>query len=166
MGLMWFFFDAEEFIFDQQRDKDYWFLGSRAFARAYATEKRDYSYKWGILLDMVGDKHLELYQEKNSYNWEDTRPLVKEIWGIAKELGVREFKPYRVHEIRDDHVPLHDEGGIPVIDIIDFDYPRRGTRVNYWHTTKDVLENCSGESLAKVSWVVLEWLKRMEDDGS
>jgi hypothetical protein len=36
--------------------------------------------------------------------------------------------------------------------VIDFDYPA-------WHTTADVPENCSGESLAKVGWVILEWLK-------
>jgi hypothetical protein len=37
--------------------------------------------------------------------------------------------------------------------LIDFDYA-------YWHTTGDIPENCSGESLAKVGWVVFEWMRR------
>ncbi len=42
-------------------------------------------------------------------------------------------------------------GGIPAIDIIDFEYP-------YWHTARDLPENCSGESLAQVGRVVTAWL--------
>jgi hypothetical protein len=74
---------------------------------------------------------------------------------------VKEFIPRVRHDIRDDHLMLHDIAKIPTCDIIDFDYPKPGAR-SYWHTTKDIPENCSGLSLAKVGWVVLEWLKRVD----
>jgi hypothetical protein len=100
---------------------------------------------------MIGDADLQLYQERNSTWWRDTRPLVDEIWATARRLGVREFIPRRKHEVRDDHLPLHNIGKIPTCDIIDFDYPA-------WHTQADTPERCSALSLAKVGWVLREWL--------
>jgi hypothetical protein len=84
-------------------------------------------------------------------NWPDTVPIVREVWGTARRLGVREFIHRPGTEVRDDHLPLHDIGGISCIDIIDFDYP-------HWHTEADVPENCSGASLEKVGRVALAWL--------
>ena len=103
-------------------------------------------------MDMVGDADLQIYQERNSMWWRDTRPLVADIWNKARQLGVREFVPQKRHEIRDDHLPLHNIAKIPACDIIDFDYP-------YWHTQADAPAQCSALSLAKVGWVMHEWLK-------
>jgi hypothetical protein len=93
--------------------------------------------------------------------WKDTRPLVVDIWNTAEKLGVKEFIPRRKHEVRDDHLPLRNIGKIPTCDIIDFDYPR-SPRNAYWHTTADTPERCSALSLAKVGWVLQEWLKQVE----
>jgi hypothetical protein len=67
-------------------------------------------------------------------------------------LHVREFIARPKHEVRDDHLPLRQTGKIAAIDIIDFDYP-------YWHTTADTPDKCSALSLAKVGWVLSEWIK-------
>jgi hypothetical protein len=147
-GVDFVFFDGEEFIF---RESDPYFLGAEFFATSYANEPPAHRYRWGVLLDMIGDADLQLYQERNSTWWRDTRPLVDEIWATARRLGVREFIPRRKHEVRDDHLPLHNIGKIPTCDIIDFDYPA-------WHTRADTPERCSALSLAKVGWVVREWL--------
>jgi hypothetical protein len=104
---------------------------------------------------MVGDADLQIYEELNSLRWRDTRPLVMDIWNTARRLGVREFIPRPKHEISDDHLPLHDVAGIPTCDIIDFDYP-------YWHTQGDTPEHCSALSLAKVGWVLAQWLKTVK----
>ena len=90
--------------------------------------------------------------------WEDTRPHVIGIWKTARQLGVREFIARKKYEIDDDHKMLHNVGKIPVCNIIDFDYPKQPTN-RYWHTDADTLDKCSGESLAKVGWVVLEYLR-------
>jgi hypothetical protein len=148
-GVDFALFDGEEFVFDE---RDRFFLGSDHFARDYAKAPPEHKYRWGVLLDMVGDADLQIYQERLSVSWRDTRPLVAQIWGTAQRLGVREFVAQTRHLVQDDHIPLRQIAKIPTCDIIDFDYPA-------WHTTADVPQNCSGESLAKVGWVVLEWLK-------
>jgi hypothetical protein len=142
-------FDGEELVY---QDGDPYFHGSEHFAKSYADEPPAHRYRWGVLLDMVADKNLQLLQEWHSVSWPDTRPLVGEIWSVARELGVREFIPQVGHRVLDDHIALHDIAKIPTCDIIDFDYPA-------WHTEQDVPSNCSPVSLAKVGWVIHEWLK-------
>jgi hypothetical protein len=41
---------------------------------------------------------------------------------------------------------------IPACDIIDMKY-------QYWHTQGDTPEHCSALSVAKVGWVLQEWLR-------
>ncbi|MBN1908449.1 MAG: M28 family peptidase [Pirellulales bacterium] len=152
-GIDFVFFDAEEYIFNQYYHP--FFLGSTHFARDYKKNPPKYRYRCGILLDMIGDADLQLFQEQYSAWWSDTRPLVRDIWSTAGRLGVREFIARPKHEVRDDHVPLHDIAQIPTIDIIDFDYPP-------WHTQGDTVDKCSALSLAKVGWVLREWLKAVQ----
>lgn len=149
-------FDAEELVFVERRDK--YFLGSEHFASEYRRQPPATPYQAGILLDMVGDKELKVYYERNSLKY--APDVARDVWRTAAKLGVNSFVARSRHEIRDDHLPLNQIAGIPTIDIIDFDYPRPGLGApKYWHTTQDVPENCSGESLVTVVWVVHEWLK-------
>ena len=150
LGVDFVLFDGEELVYD---DDDNYFIGSEFFSRDYAAERPAYKYRWAVLLDMVGDSNLQILQEQNSLRWPDSRPLVKSIWETAGRLKVREFIPRLGHEIRDDHLKLHNTAGIPACDLIDFDYP-------YWHTAADTPDKCSALSLAKVGWVVDEWLKQ------
>lgn len=152
-GVDFVLFDAEEFIFNKRTDR--FFLGSEYFAEDYRQNPPAHTYRWGVLLDMVGDKDLQLHPEKNSFTWPDTRPLVNDIWSTAKRLGVSEFVARSRHLVNDDHLALRNIAGIPTCDMIDFDYP-------YWHTVEDTPDKCSPESLAKVGWVVLEWLRQVD----
>jgi glutaminyl-peptide cyclotransferase len=151
-GIDFLFLDGEEFMFSPNGR---FFLGSEYFARDYRGNPPKFHYRWGVLLDMMADKDLQLFQERNSLGWKDTRPLVEAIWATAARLGVREFIARPKHDVQDDHIMLHNIGGIPCIDIIDFDYPP-------WHTRADTPEQCSALSLAKVGWVVCEWLKTVK----
>lgn len=155
LGVDFVLFDAEEYVFDDQRDQ--YFLGSRHFAQQYRRRPPPHRYVAGVLLDMVADARLSVYQEQHSVSWPDTRPIVKEIWSTAQRLGVREFIPRARYIVRDDHVPLHEIARIPVCDVIDFRYPDAAN--SYWHTTADVPENCSADSIGKVGRVVLAWLE-------
>jgi glutaminyl-peptide cyclotransferase len=154
-GVDFVMLDGEEFIF--RRDGDY-FLGSEHFARTYAKAARSFTYRWGVLLDMVGSTTLQLYQEGYSTSWRDTRPLVESIWATAARLGVREFVAQRKYDIRDDHLPIHQIARIPICDIIDAGYMSEGVSPP-WHTQGDTPDKCSALSLAKVGWVLDEWLK-------
>lgn len=160
VGVDFVFFDAEELVYDAQRDP--LLVGSTGFANAYAQARArkeiTYSYECAVLLDMIGDAHLDLYWEKNSFA--AAEQLSREVWDIAAELNVVEFRPELKHEIRDDHLPLIQIARIPTIDIIDFDYPTTDEPKKYWHTQEDTPDKCSAESLQKVGSVMLAWIKK------
>jgi len=150
-------FDGEELVYQERRDS--YFLGSTYFARNYVANPPANPYKAGVLLDMIGDKELRIYYERNSWNY--ARDVCKSLFGVAELLKADAFVPRIRHEVRDDHIPLNDIARIPTIDLIDFDYPRPGIGApQYWHTTKDVPENCSGQSIATVVYVLHQWLMR------
>ena len=150
LGVDFLLFDSEEFVFSEG---DPYFIGSEYFASAYVNERPRHRYRFAVLMDLVGDADLQIYPDRHSMSWNDTRPLVRQIWNTARRLGVSEFSLDRQYDILDDHINLHDIAGIPSCDIIDFNYP-------YWHTEDDLPERCSALSLAKVGWVVQEWLKQ------
>jgi Zn-dependent M28 family amino/carboxypeptidase len=156
-GVDFVFFDAEEFVFEAGRDP--LFVGSTGFANAYVADPaRKFDYTSAVLIDMIGDAHLDLYWEKNSMA--HAEPLMREIWSVASDLNIVEFRPEIRHEIRDDHLPLITIAKIPSIDIIDFDFPTINDKNMYWHTQQDTPDKCSAESLSKVGRVLLEWLRR------
>jgi glutaminyl-peptide cyclotransferase len=153
VGVDFVLFDAEEYVVEK---RDPYCLGSTWFARQYAADRKAgklaHTYRCGAIVDMVADRDLVIWQEQNSVDWPDTRPVVDEIWNVARRLGVRQFVPRPKFAVEDDHVPLRNIGGIPTCDIIDLDYPS-------WHTTADTPEHCAPESLEAVGRVVLEWLR-------
>ena len=130
-------FDGE----DYGRTTDDMFIGSRFFAKNLGKWKPDY----GILLDMVGDKDLTLPIER--YSWNANREFTEAIWNRASTLGLAPFQQRLAGAIMDDHVPLI-KVGIPMVDIIDFDYP-------YWHTIEDTVDKCSPKSLEVVATLVI-----------
>lgn len=157
-GVDFVLFDAEELVFDRRRDP--MFVGSTYFAEQYVSNPPSHDYKFGLLLDMIGDRNLDLYFEVNSLKY--APEVTRSIWQKARELGVRDFVARKGHEVRDDHLPLNEIARIPTCDLIDFDYSAPGRNFSYWHTTQDTPDKCSALSLAKVGWVVAEWLKSCE----
>ena len=135
------FFDTE----DNGRIEGWdWILGSRAFAEEIPIAPRAV-----VIVDMIGDADLNIYLEKNS-----NVAIRTEIWNTAASLGYGDvFINQEKFSMLDDHTPFL-EKNIPAVDIIDFDYP-------HWHTRKDIPANCSGDSIAKVGHVLLEWLKEV-----
>lgn len=131
------FFDGEDYGVAL---KDY-LLGSKYYAAHLGSDRP----ARGILLDMVGDKDLDIYQEYNSLAYAPT--LVEALWTTASNLGEKAFVAQPRYSIIDDHLPLN-EAGVATVDIIDFDYP-------YWHTVGDMADKCSAASLGAVGRVVL-----------
>ena len=133
------FFDGEDF----GTSTSTMFLGSRQFAAAINPA----DVMCMILLDMVGDADLTIYEE--GYSVSRHPDLVSAIWEGAAALGhASVFRENVRHYVVDDHIPFM-ERGIPSIDIIDFDYP-------YWHTTADTIDKCSPDSLRIVRDVIIE----------
>lgn len=139
-GQVWLvFFDAE----DQGGLPGWdWILGSRAFAESLATKPDAV-----VVLDMIGDASLNIYQEQAS-----TPELTQSIWNVAASLNYQQyFIPTRKYNILDDHVPFL-EAGIKAVDIIDIDYAA-------WHTTADTPDKVSPQSLMIVGETILKWLE-------
>jgi len=153
VGVDFVLFDAEEYVFAA---RDPYCLGSNFFARQYVADgqagRRPHRYRCGAIIDMVGDRDLEIWQEQHSASWPDTRPVVEAIWEVAARMNVRQFVPRPRHTVEDDHVPLRMIARIPTCDIIDFDYPQ-------WHTVDDTPAHCSAAALEAVGSVLLEWLR-------
>ena len=134
--------DGEDYG-DSRKDgnTDLYFLGARHFAK---TKPADYNPQFGILLDMIGDRDLQIPLEQNSMKF--APQLMDLIWNTAEEVQVTQFVRIPGESISDDHFALND-AGIPTIDIIDFQYP-------HWHTHQDTADKCSSESLEAVGKVL------------
>ena len=124
--------------------------GSLAFAKDLPIEKPDEA----IILDMIGDAELHIPIER--YSYQQNRQLVKKLWSLAKVLSLDAFESRIEYSIYDDHVQLWAEAKIPAVDIIDFNYPNSYT--NYWHTTQDLPEHCSAESLGQVGTLLVHYI--------
>jgi glutaminyl-peptide cyclotransferase len=138
-------FDGEDY--GKESDHARYLLGSRHYAANLAGGPVP---RFGILLDMVGDTFLDLPREGFSVRY--APDVVDLVWNTAARLGIRQFTNEPGEEILDDHIPLN-EAGIKTIDIIDFNYPDPTNR--FWHSHKDVPQNCSAESLEAVGTVLL-----------
>jgi Zn-dependent M28 family amino/carboxypeptidase len=133
------FFDGEEAVIEWTADDSVY--GSRHDVDRRIRNNSLRNLKALILVDMIGDKNLNIRREIQSTDW-----LKTIIWDTARSLGyTREF-PNEDHEVADDHIPYL-KAGIPSVDLIDFDYA-------YWHTAGDTLDKTSGHSLKIVGDVV------------
>jgi glutaminyl-peptide cyclotransferase len=144
VGVELILFDGEDY--GMEGDIDRYLLGSRHFA---LNKPANYSPRFGILIDMVGDKFLDIPKEQHSSKY--ALDIVEMVWNKARELGYPQFTNEVGDLITDDHLPLN-EVGIKTIDLIDFNYPDPTNR--FWHSHKDIPENCSAESLEAVGTVL------------
>jgi hypothetical protein len=137
------FFDGEEaYVNFTETDG---LFGSRYFAKQLQAEGKVKQFRGGILFDMVGDKSLTITLSPDS-----PPGLTKGIFAAAEALNLRNYFTYAASPIIDDHTPLN-AIGIPVIDLIDFDFPA-------WHTAGDTMEQISAESMRIVASVALRYL--------
>ncbi|MCB0304553.1 MAG: M28 family peptidase [Calditrichaeota bacterium] len=119
-------------------------------AAYFAAHREQYTPRYGILLDMIGDQDLRI--KKEAYSQAAAPLLMDQIWAAAKTAGATAFIDSTGVAITDDHVPFLRQG-IPVVNLIDFDYP-------YWHTVADTPDKCSPASLQQVGDVLVEMIYR------
>ena len=145
VGVILVLFDGEDYG-DFRKDEGV-FLGSKYFAAHHA----GYTPEYGILIDMIGDKNLDIYREVNSQNF---APGTNEkVFRIAGEMGYRaKFIDDVKYDLSDDHIPLN-RARIPTIDLIDFSY-------GPWHTLDDTPDKCSKDSLNIIGRTLAEVIYR------
>lgn len=140
------FFDGEEaYVNFTETDG---LFGSRYFAQQLVAQDKAKLFRGGILFDMVGDKSLTITLPPDS-----PAELAAGIFAAAETLKVRQHFTYFDNDITDDHTPLN-EIGIPVIDLIDFQYPP-------WHTPEDTIDKLSAESLRITGAVATYYLAEL-----
>ncbi len=135
-------FDGEDY--GEEGNLDNYLIGSRYFSKGMKPS----DYRYGILLDMVGDEDLDIYMERNSL-WYAPQ-FVKLIWDKAEEMGLTQFHRQVGPSVWDDHIPLNSQG-TPTVDLIDFEYP-------HWHTMRDTPDKCSPASLQAVGDLLVHLL--------
>lgn len=131
------FFDGEDYGHKGSGEN---LLGSTYYANQLRQTGADEWPYCVIIIDMVGDRNLEIFKETHSMksaSW-----LVELIYGTAEKMAVTQFRSQSKYTIFDDHYPFIGLG-IPSVVLIDFDYP-------YWHKLTDTLDKCSPESMFSV----------------
>jgi glutaminyl-peptide cyclotransferase len=122
--------------------------GSRHFVK----NMEKYPVKALVLLDMVGDKDLQLVRETNS-----TPELLAMFEATSKEIYGKSIFGARM-DVQDDHIPFL-RAEIPAIDLIDFHFGPDGK--THWHTKEDTLDKLSPKSLDRVGTLVLATLPKV-----
>ena len=133
------FFDGEEAVVEWT-DTDSVYGSRHDVDRRYRARGLN-DLKALILVDMIGDKNLNIRKEGQSTAW-----LTSTIWNTAQSMGYSREFPGDVIEVADDHIPYL-KAAISAVDLIDFDYP-------CWHMACDTLENVNAHSLKIVGDVV------------
>jgi len=141
------FFDGEEAVVE-------WTDNDSVYGSRYDVDRRTRNgslknLKAMILVDMIGDRNLNIRREGQSTPW-----LKDLIWETAQSMGYAKEFPNEEIEVADDHIPYL-RAGVPAVDLIDFDYPA-------WHTAADTLDKVTGRSLKIVGDVVYSSLPAID----
>jgi Zn-dependent M28 family amino/carboxypeptidase len=141
------FLDGEEAVIEWTgTDHTY---GSRHYVAEAKRTGSLASLKAFVLVDMIGDRDLQIKRDLNSTTW-----LTDIIWAAAQKQQLSSyFRPDRV-QIEDDHLPFMD-AGVPSVDVIDLEYPA-------WHTAADTLDAVSARSLQVVGDAIVAALPQIE----
>jgi glutaminyl-peptide cyclotransferase len=142
------FLDGEEARLPEWSGTDNTY-GSRHYVELAKRDGSLASLKALLLVDMIGDRDLDIRRDTNSTPW-----LTNVIWETARRQNLDDYFIPDSTRIEDDHLPFL-AAGIPSVDIIDLDYEA-------WHTAKDSLDAVSARSLQVVGDVVLGALPTIE----
>lgn len=142
------FFDGEE-AFKDWSDSDSTY-GSRHLAARWQNDGTLKRIKAFIVLDMIGDRDLDIQRDSNSTGW-----LLDLIQHAAARSGDQSYFFQQQTADSDDHIPFV-KRGVPSADIIDLNY---GYQNAYWHTAQDTMDKLSAKSLAIVGNTMLETIR-------
>ncbi len=153
MGLDIIFFDAEDYGGEQIEYS--WGLGSQYWAKNL--HEKDYSPKYGILLDMVGSKNATFPRE--GYSMKTASQELAKIWRLAKKMGHEKyFVNRKVGFYTDDHRFIVENTSIPMIDVINI--KGDGKFGHYHHTHQDNMDIIDINTLQAVGQVILATIYR------
>ncbi len=156
LSMRMLFFDGEE-AFGPTITQSDGLYGSRALAERMQREGELERVRALLLVDMVGDRDLNLAIDENS-----ALDLVQIYLEEAGDL----VDPSQSFALIDDHIPFRDRGLDQVLALIDFQYGSRNSPGPLWHTPADDLPAVSAESIDRVGDLVLRLVRRIETEGA
>lgn len=160
VGIDFVCFDAEDWGVPQWSDAndsgDSWALGAQHWAANPHT--KDYSARFGVLLDMVGGSGAKFFREGMSLHY--APEIVEKVWNAARVVGYSSLFPNsQGGMVTDDHIPVNDKLGIPTIDVIPYyESCPQSSFGPTWHTVGDTMENIDPNTLKAVGQTMVQVL--------
>jgi glutaminyl-peptide cyclotransferase len=155
------FFDGEEAFGPSITGRD-GLYGANALAAKLAGEGALGSIEALVLVDMIGDRELNLGLDSNS-----DAGLLRMAREIAAEQGDADlFDPSSTFALVDDHLPFRQRGVERVLALIDFQFGAKYSPGPLWHTERDNLQAVSAESLNRIGRLVVQLVGRIERDAA
>lgn len=157
---IWLVFDDGEEAIQSWTDRDSLY-GTRHLAAKWSQEGTLKKIKAFIVVDMIGDKDLNIDRDQNSTPW-----LLDLLATAAKNTGHSSYVFAKENALQDDHLPFR-QRGVPVLDIIDIDYgtPTRENPEGFHHTPLDTLDKISAHSLQVTGDLVVELIRLINQRG-
>src|SRR5438309_4606417 len=154
------FLDAEEAFVEEngvrkftEEDSTY---GSRHLAQKWQQDGTAKRVKAFLLVDMIGDRDLSLEDDSNS-----TSAFKQIAYRVAEQHGTQSHFFRHPNQVGDDHAPFA-KIGLPVLDLIDFDY---GYNNSFWHSPQDTMDKLSPTSFQIVGDVVIGTVEQISAKG-
>jgi Zn-dependent M28 family amino/carboxypeptidase len=143
---IWLLFDdGEEAIGDKGMTGSDQLYGVRHIAAKWSMDGTIGHIKAFIVADMIGWKQMNIEKELNSTPW-----LLELLYKAGKDTGHSSYLFRKEESIEDDHIPFK-ERGVPVLDVIDYEYgppdPSRPGEYAFHHTAQDTMDKLSAASL-------------------
>lgn len=160
VGIDFVCFDAEDWGVPQWSDAndsgDSWALGAQHWAAN--PHVKDYSARFGVLLDMVGGSGAKFFREGMSLHY--APEIVEKVWNAARVVGYSSLFPNsQGGMVTDDHIPVNDKLGIPTIDVIPYyESCPQSSFGPTWHTVGDTMENIDPNTLKAVGQTMVQVL--------
>jgi Zn-dependent M28 family amino/carboxypeptidase len=142
------FFDGEEATLPDWTGNDHTY-GSRHYVDQAKRTNDLTRIKAMILVDMIGDRNLNIRRETYSTSW-----MTDIIWSTARANGYGDNFPSDGMAVEDDHMAFL-QAGLPAVDIIDLDYAP-------WHTPDDTLDKVSARNIEAVGRTLVAALPKIE----
>ena len=161
LGVDFVCFDAEDWGVPQWSEVadrgDSWALGAQHWA-ANCPKQLAKSYRFGILLDMVGGQGAQFYKEGMSMQYAPN--IVDKVWRAAQVVGFGSMFPAQTGGyITDDHLPVNRVAKIPCVDVIPY-YPdcEQSSFGPTWHTVHDDMDHIDKNTLQAVGQTLVQVL--------
>lgn len=152
---VWLLFtDGEEAVKDWSPTDSLY--GTRHLAAKWSADGTISHIKAFLLADMIGWSKMKIDRDMNSTPW-----LVDDLVRAGKDTGHAAYiRPVATQGIDDDHMPFKVRG-VPVLDVICFEYGNDRDPEAYHHHESDSIDKISASSLQVSADIFLDLIKQV-----